>query len=131
AILVDPDKRLKEVLQQKHHHLFKCQSMLLEPQAERLVVRYIDLDGNDFCRYFKMQTPAQIRAMFALFIFPHSRTPGIKHKKYKSAQEVSDDSNLFRKPDLLLLKKGKKGWELMETIFDYKGRYQTDKSQFE
>ncbi|GIU24105.1 DEAD/DEAH box helicase [Shewanella sp. MBTL60-007] len=131
SILVDPDKRLKEVLQQKHHHLFKCQSMLLEAQEARLTVRYIDLDGNDFCRYFKMQTPAQIRAVFALFVFPHSRIPGIKHKKYKAPQQLCDDAPLFRKPDLLLLKKGKKGWELMETIFDYKGRYQTENSHFQ
>ena len=130
-MLVDPDKRLKEVLQQKHHHLFKCQSMLLEAQPDRLLVRYIDLDGNDFCRSFKMQTPAQIRALFALFILPHSRTPGMKHPKYKEPQQLVNDQALFRKPDLLLLKKGKKGWELMDTIFDYKGRYQTDKTNFE
>ncbi|MDR8524225.1 DEAD/DEAH box helicase [Shewanella fidelis] len=131
SVLVDPDKRLKEVLQQKHHHLFKCQSMLLEAQPDRLLVRYIDLDGNDFCRFFKMQTPAQIRALFALFILPHSRTPGMKHPKYKEPQQLVNDQTLFRKPDLLLLKKGKKGWELMDTIFDYKGRYQTDKANFE
>ncbi|WP_108946958.1 DEAD/DEAH box helicase [Shewanella halifaxensis] len=131
SVLVDPDKRLKEVLQQKHHHLFKCQSMLLEAQPDRLLVRYIDLDGNDFCRFFKMQTPAQIRALFALFILPHSRTPGMKHPKYKEPQQLVNDQALFRKPDLLLLKKGKKGWDLIDTIFDYKGRYQTDKANFE
>ncbi|WP_028767043.1 DEAD/DEAH box helicase [Shewanella fidelis] len=131
SVLVDPDKRLKEVLQQKHHHLFKCQSMLLEAQPDRLLVRYIDLDGNDFCRFFKMQTPAQIRALFALFILPHSRTPGMKHPKYTEPEQLVNDQALFRKPDLLLLKKGKKGWELMDTIFDYKGRYQTDKTNFE
>jgi len=123
AVLVDPDKRLKEVLQQKHHHLFKCQSMLLEADEERLVVRYIDIEGNDFCRYFKMQTAAQRRAAFALFIFPHSKTPGMKHKKYQTAQSLADDASQFRKPDLLLLKKSKKGWDWLESIFDYQGRY--------
>lgn len=131
AVLVDPDKRLKEVLQQKHHHLFKCQNMLLEPDGDRLIVRYIDIEGNDFCRYFKMQTAAQIRAVYALFIFPHSKTPGMKHKKYRSAQELANDADSFRKPDLLLLKKGKKGWDLLESIFDYQGRYQTEPSNIE
>ena len=105
--------------------------MLLEPDGERLIVRYIDIEGNDFCRYFKMQTPAQIRAVFALFIFPHSKTPGMKHKKYRSAQQLANDANNFRKPDLLLLKKGKKGWELLESIFDYQGRYQTQPADIE
>ncbi|WOT06981.1 DEAD/DEAH box helicase [Shewanella youngdeokensis] len=125
AVLVDPDKRLKEVLQQKHHHLFKCQTMLLEADGDRLIVRYIDIDGNDFCRYFNMKTTAQIKAVFALFIFPHSKTPGLKHKQYSSATALAADSACFRKPDLLLLKKGKKSWEHLESIFDYQGRYQT------
>jgi len=126
AMLIDPDKRLKEVLQQKHHHLFKCQAMLLENEAEKLKVRYIDIDGNDYCRYFSLQTKAQIRAFYALFVLTHTRTPGLKHEQYKDVEQVIAATHQFRKPDLLLLKQNKKRWDLIETFFDYQGRYQIE-----
>ena len=88
STLVDPDKRLKEVLQQKHHHLFKCQSMLFESQDTQLIIRYIDIDGNDFIRRFQMGTSAQISALYAIFIHSHTRTPGMKHPKYKLPTDI-------------------------------------------
>ncbi|MCL1078332.1 DEAD/DEAH box helicase [Parashewanella spongiae] len=126
STLIDPDKRLKQVLSQQHHHLFKCQDMILHAEDETLKVQYIDVDGNDFIRKFKMETKAQIRAMFALFIHPHTKVPGILRPKYTTPQQVVDDSDTFRKPDLLLLKKEKKYWKLMESYFDYHGRYQIE-----
>ncbi|WP_299794181.1 DEAD/DEAH box helicase [uncultured Shewanella sp.] len=128
SMLIDPDKRLKEVLQQKHHHLFKCQTMLLEKEADKLLVRYIDPDGNDYCRYFSFQTNGQIRAFYALFVLTHTRTPGLKHQQYNSAEQVIAASDQFRHPDLLLLKQSKKRWDLVETFFDYQGRYQIEKN---
>jgi len=126
STLIDPDKRLKEVLQQKHHHLFKCQTMLLENEAEKLKVRYIDIDGNDYCQHFSLQSKAQIRAFYALFVLTHTRTPGLKHDQYKNADQIVAAAHQFRKPDLLLLKQNKKRWDLVETFFDYHGRYQVE-----
>ena len=126
AMLIDPDKRLKEVLQQKHHHLFKCQSMLFIKEAERLKIQYIDLDGNDFCRYFNFKTEGQRKAFYAIFVMTHTRTPGLKHQQYKQVEQVLSARESFRMPDLLLLKKDKKGWDLVETFFDYRGRYQIE-----
>ncbi|WP_299005839.1 DEAD/DEAH box helicase [uncultured Shewanella sp.] len=127
STLVDPDKRLKEVLQQKHHHLFKCQTMLFEDLDTQLLVRYIDVDGNDFVQRFSMKTPAQIRALYAIFIHSHTRTPGMPHPKYKAPKDIIQHADNFRKPDLLLLKKNKNRWDLIDTFFDYQGRYQTDR----
>ena len=126
STLIDPDKRLKQVLNKQHHHLFRCQHMTLMDDAGDLKVQYLDIDGNEFNRHFKLQTPAQWRALYALFIFPHSRTPGIKPKQYKKVSELIADSAAFRMPDLLLLKKHTKGWDLLESYFDYQGHYQTE-----
>lgn len=125
STLIDPDKRLRQVLSQQHHHLFRCQHMVLQDDNGNLKVQYIDIEGNEFNRHFKLQTPAQWRALYALFIFPHSRTPGVKPKRYTQVQALIADSDAFRMPDLLLLKKHKKGWDLLESYFDYQGRYQT------
>lgn len=125
SVLIDPDKRLKEVLQQRHHHLFKCDAMIFEEDQQRLKVRYIDLEGNDFCRYFKFDTKPQIRAFYAIFVLSHTRTPGLKLANYTSINQVIADREKFKMPDLLLLKKQKKGWELVDSFFDYVGRYQT------
>ncbi|MGL5906978.1 MAG: DEAD/DEAH box helicase [Shewanella sp.] len=126
STLIDPDKRLQQVLKQQHHHLFRCQDMLLIDDQGSLKIQYIDIDGNAFIRRFKLQTPAQWRALYALFIFPHSRTPGLKPKKYHNVAELIADRAAFRMPELLLLKKHKKGWDLLESYFDYQGRYQIE-----
>ena len=126
--LIDPDKRLKEVLNQKHHHLFRCQHMLLADVQGRLQVQYVDIDGNPFYRQFALQTAAQRRALFALFILPHQRAPGLKPKNYLTAREVVADQDKFRMPQLILLKKTNKGWQHLDSIFDYNGRYQSNAS---
>ncbi|KKO47254.1 carboxylate--amine ligase [Arsukibacterium ikkense] len=126
--LIDPDKRLKEVLSQKHHHLFRCQHMVLSEQQGVLQVQYLDSDGNPFYRHFKLDTPAQRRALYAVFVQPHSRTPGLKQKNYQSASALVADQHTFRPPQLMLLKKTSKGWQLLESFFDYSGRYQTPES---
>ncbi len=126
STLIDPDKRLKQVLSKQHHHLFRCQNMQLIDDAGNLKVQYLDIEGNEFNRYFKLQTPAQWRALYALFIFSHSRTPGLKPKNYRKVTELIADRAAFRMPDLLLLKKHNKGWDLLESYFDYQGRFQTE-----
>ncbi|WP_333607904.1 DEAD/DEAH box helicase [Arsukibacterium sp.] len=126
SLLVDPDKRLKEVLSQKHHHLFRCQQMQLSDQQGRLQVQYLDIDGNPFYRHFKLDTAAQRRALYALFIKPHSRTPGLNLGHYQTASELVADQHKFRMPQLILLKKTSKGWQQLDSIFDYQGRYQHD-----
>ncbi len=125
SLLIDPDKRLKQVLQQKHHHLFKCQNMQLEADGDTLLVQYYDFDGNQFTRRFKMQTSPQIKACFALFIHPHSKTPGMLKHQYSNPAQIVKYQADFRAPDLLLLKKVKKGWDWQDSFFDYQGRYQT------
>ncbi|GGI77073.1 DEAD/DEAH box helicase family protein [Shewanella gelidii] len=125
TVLIDPDKRLQQVLQQKHHHLFKCHDMHFESANNTLTVRYFDIEGNDFERHFKMQTPKQINACFALFIHPHNRTPGILKHTYKSSDDIVKYKEDFRAPDMILLKQSKKHWHHVESFFDYQGRHQT------
>ncbi|NMH64289.1 DEAD/DEAH box helicase family protein [Shewanella salipaludis] len=125
STLIDPDTRLRQVLSQQHHHLFRCQDMLLFAEEGKLKVQYLDDEGNDFVRRFMMQTQAQRRALYALFLLPHSRTPGIKSPNYQTPEAIVQDAASFKRPDLLLLKKHKLGWDLLETFFDYQGRYRT------
>ncbi|MBQ4890874.1 DEAD/DEAH box helicase [Shewanella sp. MMG014] len=125
STLIDPDKRLKQVLSSQHHHLFKCQEMHLIEDNKKLIVKYFDIDANEFKESFRMETPAQRRALYAIFIAPHSLTPGMKHPQFSSPQQVVEHQKHFKTPDLLLLKKQKHKWELVEKFFDYKGRFKT------
>lgn len=128
STLIDPDKRLKQVLNAQHHHLFKCQEMLLLDQDEKLVIQYIDIEGNDFKQTFQFSTPAQRRAFYAVFVLSHTRTPGLLHPQYNRANDVLADKARFRQPDLLLLKKNKHRWDLVDSFFDYQGKYKIDMS---
>ncbi|MFQ6371695.1 DEAD/DEAH box helicase family protein [Shewanella sp. YIC-542] len=124
--LLDPDKRLKEVLAQRHHHLFRVQQMQLQADGARLVVTYSDVDGNLFHEYFQLQTTAQRRALFALLLHPHDRTPGMKFPPFANVAQLLQFADRLRAPDLLLLRKQGKQWQLQEKFFDYQGRYQTE-----
>ncbi|QDE31666.1 DEAD/DEAH box helicase [Shewanella polaris] len=128
STLIDPDKRLKQVLNAQHHHLFKCQEMLLQDKDGKLLIQYIDIEGNDFKQSFQFSTKAQQRAFYAVFVFSHTRTPGLPHPHYNTIADVLADKDRFRKPDLLLLKKNKHRWDLIESFFDYQGKYQIDMS---
>ena len=128
STLIDPDKRLKQVLNAQHHHLFKCEQMLLRDQDNKLLIQYIDIEGNDFKRMFSFATPAQRKAFYAVFVLSHTRTPGIPHPQYNKVTDVLTDQIRFRKPDLLLLKKNKHRWDLVDSFFDYQGKYKIDMS---
>lgn len=124
SVLVDPDKRLREVLNQQHHHLFKCDTMQLSDDNGDLKVSYYDSDGNPFYRWFKLHTPAQRRALYAAFLKPHSRAPGLSTHHITQVADVLALANTLRPPQLILLKKYKHGWQHVESYFDYQGRYQ-------
>lgn len=128
STLIDPDKRLKQVLNAQHHHLFKCEQMLLLEHDNKLLIQYIDIEGNDFKQTFNFSTPAQRKAFYAVFLQSHTRTPGLKHPQYNKVADVLADQSRFRKPDLLLLKKNKYRWDLVDTFFDYQGKYKIDMS---
>lgn len=124
SVLVDPDKRLREVLNQQHHHLFRCHNMQLSDDNGDLKVSYYDIDGNPFYRWFKLQNPQQRRALYAAFLKPHSKAPGLPIPQFKNAGELVALAACFRPPQLILLKKQKQGWQHLESFFDYAGRYQ-------
>ncbi len=126
STLIDPDKRLKQVLNAQHHHLFKCEQMLLLEHDNKLLIQYIDIEGNDFKQTFNFSTPAQRKAFYAVFVISHTRTPGLKHPQYNKVADVLVDQSRIRKTDLLLLKKNKYRWDLVDTFFDYQGKYKID-----
>ncbi|MGX9463499.1 DEAD/DEAH box helicase family protein [Shewanella sp. A14] len=128
STLIDPDKRLKQVLNAQHHYLFKCQEMLLHDKDEKLQIQYVDIEGNDFNQTFQFTTASQRRAFYAVFVLSHTRTPGFQHPQYNNIADVLADKDRFRKPDLLLLKKNKHRWDLVESFFDYQGKYKIDMS---
>lgn len=126
SVMVDPDKRLKEVLGKKHHHLFKVMDMQLSQQDNLLQVQYSDVDGNHFDEKFRLATAPQRRALYAVLLKPHDRTPGLPWPKLTTADEIIKLRARLRAPVLLLLQqKPKRGWQLVEKFFDYQGRYQT------
>ena len=126
SVMVDPDKRLKEVLGKKHHHLFKVMTMHLSNNEGTLQVQYMDFDGNDFKEKFRLDTAPQRRALYAVLLKPHDRTPGLPWPKFTKADDIITLSERLRAPQMLLLQqKPKRGWQLVEKFFDYQGRYQT------
>ena len=66
---------------------------------------------------------AQRRALYAAFIKPHSKAPGLPLPSFTNASELAALAAYFQPPQLLLLKKHQKHWQLVEAFFDYQGRF--------
>ncbi len=121
AVLVDPDKKLREAMALKDAHVMRPDTMLFEKDRdkkgqERLEVRYYDYDGEYLKEYFSLTNPTQAKVFYYRFIRMHNRNPG-QDIIIKSADEAIAKQHLFRMPLFIIARKKKYFWEIREKIF--------------
>ncbi len=118
--LVDPDKKLKEVMSLKDAHIMKPDSMQLslrsDKKGERLEVRYYDLDGEHLSEAFYYETFENKRAFELNFLRFHKRLPEINYQ-FKDIQSIVDQQALFRIPRFIVARKVGKFWQIREKLF--------------
>lgn len=118
--LVDPDKKLKEVMSLKDAHIMKPDSMQLslrvDKKGERLEVRYYDLDGEHLSEVFYYETFENKKAFEFNFLRFHKRLPEVNYQ-FKNIQNIVDHQSVFRVPRFIVARKSGKFWQIREKIF--------------
>ncbi|WP_163933328.1 DEAD/DEAH box helicase [Paraferrimonas sp. SM1919] len=134
SLLVDVDKHLAAVLKQKDRHIFKCSAMSLaithdKKNQTRLTVTYFDEQAQNVEQHYHWQSTKQIYFAHHHFSRRHAKAPDT-FEAYEDLNQLIANQDSFKKPDILILKKSKFGWQIEHAFFDYKGRHQKPTDAF-
>ena len=126
-LLVDADDKLKEALRLKDAKVLRVSGMQLEATTNgrglpRLKVTYHDEDGASLSEWFALETTAQRRAFYAVFLRAHLRAPGVPWQPATPDDVVAAQSRL-RHPDFVVGRKVGRHFQIRDKLFDYQGRY--------
>ena len=126
-LLVDADDKLKEALRLKDARVLRVSGMQLEATTNgrglpRLKVTYHDEDGASLSEWFALETTAQRRAFYAVFLRAHLRAPGVPWQPATPDDVVAAQSRL-RHPDFVVGRKVGRHFQIRDKLFDYQGRY--------
>lgn len=126
-LLVDADDKLKDALRLKDARVLRVSGMQLEAARNgrglpRLKVTYHDEDGSTLSEWFALETPAQRRAFYAVFLRRHLRAPGTSWQPVTPEDVVSEQHRL-RHPDFVVGRKAGRHFQIRDKLFDYQGRY--------
>ncbi|GGW48942.1 DEAD/DEAH box helicase [Vreelandella hamiltonii] len=126
-LLVDADDKLKEALRLKDAKVLRVSGMQLEATTNgrglpRLKVTYHDEDGASLSEWFALETAAQRRAFYAVFLRAHLRAPGVPWQPATPDDVVTAQSRL-RHPDFVVGRKVGRHFQIRDKLFDYQGRY--------
>lgn len=126
--LADPDKRLAEVLRLKDYKVLRCAGISLQAVqgkagSHQLEVTWHDEDGETLSRRFGYDTPGQRGLFYHQFVRHHLKSPG-QPLRLPDVDAVIREAHRFRHPDFVIARQEKKRyWRVIETLFDYQGRY--------
>jgi DNA repair protein RadD len=121
AILVDPDKKLKEAMALKDAHVMRVDSMDLTKGRdkrgnERLEVRYYDADANQLKEYFYLDSKEKRKAFYLTFARAHLKVPEMNLDVH-TVEDVIALKNRYRAPLYLIARKKERYWAIREKIF--------------
>ncbi len=122
AILVDPDKKLKEALNLKDSLVFECVDMLLttaktEKGHNQLKISYESDSGAIVHEYWNLRTKAQKARFMQYFVQMHLAD---KHRPFTelSPLKVVDNQHRFRLPKYVIASKNGRFWTIRDKIFE-------------
>jgi DNA repair protein RadD len=121
GVLVDPDKRLKDVMALKDAHVMRVESMDFAKSrdkrgSERLEVLYRDADANLLKEFFYLDSSEARRAFYFNFTRFHSRIPELP-LEIRGVDEALSLRKRFRPPLFVVARKDKRWWAVREKIF--------------
>jgi DNA repair protein RadD len=121
AILVDPDKKLKEALQLKDALVFSCTDMQLTVQKDAkdksfLKVTYLGEQDEQVSEIWYLASAAQKKRFALQFVRPHLAD---KHRAFEesSPTKVANNQHRFRPPEFVIARKSGRFWTIRDRIF--------------
>ena len=122
AVLVDPDKKLRDALKLKDHLIVKCKDMQLEASKNKfdkpqLKVTYISEEGLKLHDTWQLSTKAQKTVFLQKFVNPHLID---RHRSYTDTapSKIVANAHRFRIPQIIIAKKDGPFWKIRDKLFD-------------
>lgn len=122
AVLVDPDKKLKEALNLKDALVFECTdiefAVVKDSKGKNfLKIAYLGGNGNKVGINFYLNTPAQKKSFHAQFVRPHLAD---KHNPFEglTPTKVVSQQHRFSLPKFVIARKDGRFWKLRDVIFE-------------
>ena len=121
AVIVDPDKKLKDAMELKDAHIMRPYQMVFEKSKDkkgrdRLTVTYMDTDSNPLREFYLMHEPSHRKAFYHNFVRKHARLPGLQNE-VASIDQLMGREFEYRTPTFIIARKKNYYWRISEKIF--------------
>ena len=122
AVMIDPDKKLRDALKLKDAMIMHCSDMQLEAgknqyNKPQLKVRYISQEGGEISEFFTLSTKQQKADFLTFFIQRHLVD---RHRPFidTAPSKVVQQSHRLRPPDIVIARKKGRFWVIRDKLFD-------------
>ena len=122
AVMIDPDKKLRDALKLKDSMIMHCSDMQLETgknqyNKPQLKVRYISQEGGEISEFFTLSTKQQKADFLTFFIQRHLVD---RHRPFidTAPSKVVQQSHRLRPPDIVIARKKGRFWVIRDKLFD-------------
>ncbi|PQJ88730.1 DEAD/DEAH box helicase [Aliivibrio sifiae] len=122
AILVDPDKKLKEALKLKDVRILNCIDLTLTAgknqfDKPQIKVTYLGDDDSELHEVWQMTTKKQKQLFLNNFVRPHLVD---RHRPFEetTAIKIANNQHRFRPPSFVIARKQGKFWSIRDKIFE-------------
>lgn len=120
-VLVDPDKKLKEVLSLKDALVLYISRMQLQSHKTKegktsLKVSYFSAEGAELAEYWNLQTKTQKQRFLSLFVPAHLVD---RHRPFEAVtvQSVIQQAHRFQPPAAIIARKDGRFWQISDKLF--------------
>lgn len=122
AVMVDPDKKLRDALKLKDAMIMKCHDLRLEAGKNKfgkpqLKVIYIGDKGSEISEVWPLSTKGQKDEFTRKFVKPHLAD---RHRPFTDTapSKVANNAHRFRPPEIVIARKSGRFWAIRDKLFD-------------
>ncbi|MCG2836319.1 DEAD/DEAH box helicase [Photobacterium sp. WH77] len=122
AVMVDPDKKLRDALKLKDAMIMKCTDMKLEPGKNQygkpqLKVTYFSEEDGHISEVWTLANKTQKSDFLKKFINPHLVD---RHRPFTDTAptRVASNEHRLRPPEIIIARKSGRFWAIRDKLFD-------------
>lgn len=122
AVMVDPDKKLRDALKLKDAMIMKCTDMQLEPGKNQygkpqLKVTYFSEEDGQISETWQLTNKTQKSEFLKKFINPHLVD---RHRPFTETAptKVASNEHRLRPPEIIIARKSGRFWAIRDKLFD-------------
>ena len=122
AVLVDPDKKLRDALKLKDALIMHCVDLRMEPGKNKLgkpqlKITYISDTDAEISEFWQLSTKRQKEDFLRRFVNPHLVD---RHRPFEETAptEIAANEHRFRPPELIIARKEGRFWVIRDKLFE-------------